>query len=171
MDPGRKATRSGCPSAMRGRLAAGRWAPGSVGCRRSGIWMSDGWRGRTVGRGRGRCACAEERRWSNGGRCERESWTGGGGLKRSADEERRKMMRRCRRGRCSCRRYRHSGRWWCKEETPSASSVGDKQQSSCHFCDSITLHCSYIAEFRNLAHPSCQPPIESISIGVSLNNP
>lgn len=76
----------------------------------------------------------EERRWSNEGRCERGSWTGGGESMRSADERRRKVRRRRRAvGRCSCRKYWRSGCWWNEEETPSASSVVKKQHSTCWF--------------------------------------
>lgn len=75
----------------------------------------------------------EGRRWNNGGRCERESWTGGGGLMRNADGRRRrwKTMRRGV-GRCSCRKYRRSGCWWNEEETPSASSVGKNRHTVVH---------------------------------------
>lgn len=75
----------------------------------------------------------EGRRWNNGGRCERESWTGGGGLMRNADGQRRrwKTMRRGV-GRCSCRKYRRSGCWWNEEETPSASSVGKNRHTVVH---------------------------------------
>lgn len=64
----------------------------------------------------------EERRWNNGERCVGGSWTGGGGLRRSADGRRRRTKRR---GveRCSCRKYQRWGCWW-NEEIPSASSVG-----------------------------------------------
>lgn len=75
----------------------------------------------------------EGRRWNNGGRCERGSWTGGGGLMRNADGRRRrwKTMRRGV-GRCSCRKYRRSGCWWNEEETPSASSVGKNRHTVVH---------------------------------------
>lgn len=135
VDPGKKATRSGCPSAARGRRAAGRWAPGWAGCRRSGTWTSAGQTGRRAGPATGRCACAAGRRWSSEARGECGSWTGGGGWRRSADGaglRRRRTRRRCRRGKCSCRRWlRRSGRWLDTPEGPSVSAVGVKQQS--HF--------------------------------------
>lgn len=148
VDPGRKATRSECPSAARGRPAAGRWAPGSGECRRCGTWTSGGWRGKRAGPATGRCACAAGRRWSSVGRGECGSWTGGGGWRKSADGGRRvrekRKRRRCRRERCSCRRWWwRSGRWLDTWESLSASAVGNKQQGpgrllgpfiACRFC-------------------------------------
>lgn len=123
--PGMRGTHIGYLSAVTGRQGEGRWVLGWEECRRSGIWWSEGGRGRNVGRGRGKCACVGERMWSSGEKAAGGRWTGGAGSRRSADgrKRRRKTRKMIGVGRCSCRVCRHWGCWWREEATLLASSV------------------------------------------------
>lgn len=110
MDPDRRATRSGCPFAVRGRRGEGLSALGLEGHRRTGIWWSEGGTERNAGRETGMCACAEERTWSSEGMSAGARKTGGAGWRKSVDGGKTMWKTEMRSGRCSGHNYH---RWRC----------------------------------------------------------